>query len=215
MNITITKEMIQKGYNQKLINLISSPHNDGIVCQIGDNWFYFGGQTAEEYDNVENYKNDIPLSDIINEIYIVLKDFKTEFEDEYLYYYAYLKENLITSSKLLSKVEELNEEMISIVGIIEDSDTILADLLEEVDFHFSGFSQDIFEIWKKSNDKKSVEAMFYEFTDVEFETYLEKCIEKMEEQIERYKEENKHENEIGELLDYLHEQEIEKRMEEN
>lgn len=209
----ITKEMIKKGYNQNLIKLILSPHNDGIVCQIGDNWFYFGGQTAEEFDDVEEYKSVMLTSDIIKDIYEVLKEFKTEFEDEYLYYYAYLKENLITSSKLLLKVEDLNEEIMSIVSVIEDSDTILAELLDEVDFHFPGISTDIFEIWKKSSDKKAVEEIFYEFTDMEFETYLEKCIEKMEEQIENYKEKNRHENEIGERMDYLHEQEIERRME--
>ena len=209
----ITKDMIKRGYNQGIIKLITSPNANGIVCQIGDNWFYFGGSTAEEYNDVEEYKNAIPTSNIIKDIYEVLKDFKTAFEDEYLYYYAYLKENLIISTKLLLKVEELNEEIMSIVSVIEDSDTILAELLDEVDFHFPGISTDIFEIWKKSSDKKSVEEIFYEFTDIKFETYLEKCIEKMEEQIENYKEENRHENEIGERMDYLHEQEIERKME--
>lgn len=209
----ITKDMIKRGYNQGLIKLIASPNGDGIACQIGDYWFYFGGQTAEEFDDVEEYKSVMLTSDIIKDIYEVLKEFKTEFEDEYLYYYAYLKENLITSSKLLLKVEELNDNMLSIGGEIEDSDTILANIVEEVDFRFPGFSIDIFEIWKNSTDKKSIEQMFFAFTDIEFENFLERCIEEMSEKIEKYEEENRHENEIGERMDYLHEQEIERRME--
>ena len=90
----ITKDMVIRGYNQHLINLILSPNGDGIACQIGDNWFYFGGSTAEEYDNVAEYKEIMLTSDIIKEIYDVLCELKTEFADEYLYYYYYLMENL-------------------------------------------------------------------------------------------------------------------------
>ena len=42
----ITKNMVVKGYGKGLIKLINSPNGDGIVCSIGDNWFYFGGETA-------------------------------------------------------------------------------------------------------------------------------------------------------------------------
>lgn len=98
MEKIITKEMVIRGYNQHLINLILSPNGDGIVCQIGDNWFYFGGSTAEEYDNVAEYKEIMLTSDIITGIYNVLCEFKTEFEDEYLYYYYYLMENLKTEA---------------------------------------------------------------------------------------------------------------------
>lgn len=99
MENIITKDMVIKGYNQGLINLILSPNGDGIVCQIGDNWFYFGGSTAEEYDNVAEYKEIMLTSDIITEIYDVLCEFKTEFEDEYLYYYYYLMENSKTEAE--------------------------------------------------------------------------------------------------------------------
>ena len=79
--------------------------------------------------------------------------------------------------KLIKEVELLNASTPD--GIVVDSDTILADLIERVDVQFNGFSQDIFDIWKKSNDKKSVEQMFFEFTDIEFEQYLEKCKKKI------------------------------------
>jgi len=52
----ITLDIVRAGYEEGHIKLIESPHRDGIVCQIGDNWFYFGGQTAEDFKNVEEYK---------------------------------------------------------------------------------------------------------------------------------------------------------------
>ena len=93
----ITFDMVKSGYNSGLIKLIVSPHNDGIVCSIGDNWFYFGGQTAEEYKDVEKYKKDIPKDDIIKSIFEVLEEFQIEFEDEYHYYEYYLRENGVVS----------------------------------------------------------------------------------------------------------------------
>lgn len=92
----ITKSMIKAGYTANIIKLIKSPHGDGIACQIGDNWFYFGGLTAEEYKSVKKYKEDIPEDEIVNEIHEALNDFfkdKETFEDEYLYYEYYLKEH--------------------------------------------------------------------------------------------------------------------------
>ena len=104
MEKVITKKMVIEGYNQGLIRLILSPNGDGIACQIGDNWFYFGGITAEEYDNVAEYKEIMLTNDIVTEIYDVLCDFKTEFEDEYLYYYYYLMENLKGETEYRFKV---------------------------------------------------------------------------------------------------------------
>lgn len=92
----ITLDMVKWGFNSGLINLILSPNGDGIACSIGDNWFYFGGHTAEEYNDVESYKWDVCAEDIINEIYEVLEDFSNDigFEDEYLYYEYYLREKI-------------------------------------------------------------------------------------------------------------------------
>jgi hypothetical protein len=102
MENLITKEMVVKGYNQGLINLITSPIGDGICCSIGDNWFYFGGSTAEEYNDVTKYEKDMWVEDIINDIYTVLEEFKTENIDEYLYYHSYL-------SFELSKIERISK----------------------------------------------------------------------------------------------------------
>jgi len=58
-----------------------------------------------------------------------------------------------------------------------DADTILADAVNNCEREFTGFAQDIFNIWKESSDKKAVEQMFFEFTDMEFGDYLKECAE--------------------------------------
>ncbi|MFR5030377.1 MAG: hypothetical protein ACLUCI_03410 [Blautia hansenii] len=74
----------------------------------------------------------------------------------------------------IQKVEKMMENLPN--GFIRDADTVLVDiLLKEADHTFSGFAQDIFNIWRKSSDKKSIEQLFYEFTDYEFPDYLKKC----------------------------------------
>lgn len=60
--------------------------------------------------------------------------------------------------KTIKEVEDLNYDTPE--GIIQDSDTILVDLLNEADFEFSGISQDIFNIYKKSKDKEAVRDKF-------------------------------------------------------
>ena len=76
---------------------------------------------------------------------------------------------------LINEVEKLNDNTPD--EIIVDADTILVDIINGCDYEFSGFAQDIFNIWKGSNDKRAVEEMFYEFTGVEFVDYLNKCLE--------------------------------------
>lgn len=109
----ITRKMIFDGYYKGLVRLIESPHNDGVVCQIGDIWFYFGGLTSEECKTVEEYKANVDTKTILDEIYSVLNDFKDsgeEFKEEYLYYEYYLKEKGI---KEMKDVKELTREELS------------------------------------------------------------------------------------------------------
>ena len=78
-----------------IIRLIESPHGDGVVCAIGDFWFYFGGLAAEG-STPEEYRQNTPKDTIIREIYDVLWDFSAtgdEFLDEYGYYSLYLQEH--------------------------------------------------------------------------------------------------------------------------
>lgn len=88
----ITKAMIRDGIKEHLITFEIDPNMEsGTVCCIGDSWFYFGGQTAEEM-NPEEFVAAVPIDDIINEIFDVLDDFRRdeELQDEYNYYDAVL-----------------------------------------------------------------------------------------------------------------------------
>ena len=78
----ITRQMIERAYEERLMRIIDSPHDDGAACKIGEYWFYFGGETAEEMTASE-YVANVPKEDIINEIKTTLDDFYGEetFED--------------------------------------------------------------------------------------------------------------------------------------
>ena len=92
----IIKDMVMNGYKQGLIRLAIVEYAAGVVCVIGDNWFYFDGELAEIL-TVEEYKKYVSEENIIKKIYDTLEMFSEEtemFGDEYLYYYWYLKENL-------------------------------------------------------------------------------------------------------------------------
>lgn len=80
--------------------------------------------------------------------------------------------------KQIQKVGQLEKQLPD--GGIMDADTILVDLLEECDFHMSGFAQDIFNIYRNSSDKEAVKQMFYEFTNMEFEDYLKLCLKELD-----------------------------------
>ena len=84
----ISKELIKDGIRAKIIEFVIDPNMEhGTVCQIGDSWFYFGGQTAEEL-NPEDFIKNIPEEDIINEIYDILEEFRNDEDsfDEWSYY---------------------------------------------------------------------------------------------------------------------------------
>lgn len=78
------------------------------------------------------------------------------------------------TANLLSQVEKLHNNTPD--GVIIDADTILADLVQNND---EWFAQDIFNIWETSKDKQSVEQMFFEFTGVEFDEYLRRCMDEI------------------------------------
>ena len=76
------------------------------------------------------------------------------------------------TEQAIQTVEDMAEHLPN--GLIRDADTVLVDIIKAVDFEFDGFAQDIFNIWRKSSDRKSVEQMFFEVTDCEFLDYLKK-----------------------------------------
>lgn len=83
----------------------------------------------------------------------------------------------MTTREKIRQVELLNGNTPE--GVIIDSDTILTDLLLNIDNEISGFSQDIFNIYKRSKDKDAVKQMFFEFTGTEFDDYLDKCMKEI------------------------------------
>ncbi|WP_461818136.1 hypothetical protein [Faecalimonas sp.] len=85
-----------------------------------------------------------------------------------------------STKKLIEKANELEEIQNNIfIGKIKNADTVLVDTLNHQDYEFPGISQDIFNIWKSSSDKEAVEQMFYEFTGLQFNEYLQKAIDTM------------------------------------
>lgn len=91
----LDKQMIAEGLNKGIVRLINSPHGDGVVCSIGEYWFYFGGfETAS--CAVEEYRNNVPLDNIVNKICSTLNEFSQDegYYDEYMYYCYFLNEKL-------------------------------------------------------------------------------------------------------------------------
>lgn len=94
----LTEKEILVALRNGRIQLITDPNmKSGTVCQIGEHWLYFGGQTAEEM-TPEAYRRCVPEEDIANEIKGALDSFLSycseysECVDEYLYYLYYLRE---------------------------------------------------------------------------------------------------------------------------
>lgn len=91
--MTISKELVAFGYRNGVITLDIDPNMEsGTIARCGDNWFYFGGLTAEEM-NPDEYKANVPEEDIVAEIFAILdEDFHHDeaFRDEYDYYAAVL-----------------------------------------------------------------------------------------------------------------------------
>ena len=90
----LTENEILSGLRSGHIQLVTDPNMEsGTVCQIGGNWFYFGGQTAEQM-TPEEYLRCVPEEDIVCEIAQTLDAFRKDpsFVEEYLYYLYYLRE---------------------------------------------------------------------------------------------------------------------------
>ena len=97
----ISKNAIARGIRNGSIELVKSPHGDGVVCNIGEHWFYFGGKEAEDYGDPEQYIGDMGIRKVVNQIFEALEDIKDwkedgdKYSDEWLYYAFYLQEYLI------------------------------------------------------------------------------------------------------------------------
>lgn len=90
MEKRIVRKMIEDGLMAKVI--VPEQEGDGLKAYIGDYWFYFGDSEFEFAD-----PKDMPFGLLVEEIKTALDAFyedKDVFEDEYLYYYYYLCENI-------------------------------------------------------------------------------------------------------------------------
>lgn len=107
--IRITKEMLKTCYQNGIVCITDSPDLDGCVCSIGNDWFYFGGQTAEE-ENAESYIKNVPQEDIINEIYDALSEMRNDwdlYDAEYTYYFYTMQEQMEELNNKEAKEPEL------------------------------------------------------------------------------------------------------------
>lgn len=92
----ITKKSILYGMAKRIVNIVPSPiDSEGLVCKIGETWFYFGGHTAEEYSDPEKYLHDMDIWEIVEDVYRVLCDYRCDeaYSEEYAYYESILDEN--------------------------------------------------------------------------------------------------------------------------
>lgn len=125
--IKISKDMIQKGFDEGVVKLIKCPLEDSIVCEIGDSWFYFGGPEEEKYNNVDEYMKNISEDVVIADIFNALEDFQRSGEelfDEYKYYYYYLVENGIkdveNTQNVFSNLYYLKQHILMLQNIKND-----------------------------------------------------------------------------------------------
>lgn len=94
----ITKEKIRSGMENNLVSFCTDPNmGAGTVCKIGDYWFYFGGVAAEKM-NPDEYFNNVPLADIVDEVFDTLEEFRKDPDliVEYDYY-----DRVLSKPKLL------------------------------------------------------------------------------------------------------------------
>lgn len=72
------------------------------------------------------------------------------------------------------KVSELEQQIKQIPeGQTSAHDTAIATLIQEKMKDPAGLMRGILNIWKQSSDKKAVTGLFYEFTGISFDMYLE------------------------------------------
>ena len=82
-------------------------------------------------------------------------------------------------AQTIEKVRQLNSNTPN--GYIHDADTLLCDIVQnaDLDFEITGLAEDLFNIYQNSRDKQAVKEMFFLFTDMNFEDYLQQCMEKI------------------------------------
>lgn len=156
----ITKEMVRDGIRNGSIRFVTDPNMEaGTVCQIGEHWIYFGGETAEGMQP-EDYLRAVPMEDIVNEVFDVLEDFRRSgdtFGDEYAYYEAYLIERMEPNIATLQERDaELERLWDGFADVPMNPET---EKMEEPFLHFPA-GTDREEIWHWFDDRHSKGVMY-------------------------------------------------------
>lgn len=108
--------------------------------------------------------DDLTLAELRSVGEIILKDHKK----------AFVKNPTVEE---INHAETLSKNVPD--GVIQDADTILADLCEETSMEEPGLAYDVFNTWKAaqtSHERESIEGIFLIFAGIEFGEYLERCI---------------------------------------
>lgn len=58
------------------------------------------------------------------------------------------------------------------IARIQDDDTLLCDVMNDADFQVNDIVEEILQTWETTSDKKSVEKMFFIFTEMSMEDFL-------------------------------------------
>ena len=94
----ITEHMVALGLEKNIISIVDGDLDHGctgVVCQIGENQFYFSSDLDDGELTAKAYLESVDKEILIHELYSCLNgDFRTEFEDEYEYFYLVLREAL-------------------------------------------------------------------------------------------------------------------------
>lgn len=159
----ITKEMVRDGIHNGSIHFVKDPNMEhGTVCQIGDDWFYFGCLKAEELDPDE-YVESMPEDDVVGLVFNTLEEFREDgaFDDEYAYYEAYLTErwsasNMDTLQTRDAKLEQLWGEFTDVPMNPETEE------MEEPFLHFPvGTNREEIWHWFDERHSKGVAYLLY------------------------------------------------------
>lgn len=115
----ITEDMVREGIRNGSVRFVKDPNMEhGTVCQIGDDWFYFGCLKAAELDHDE-YVKTMPEADVVGLICNTLDEFRKSgetFEDEYAYYEAYLNEQRAKAIPTLKERDKRLERLGNYIG---------------------------------------------------------------------------------------------------
>ena len=159
----ITKRMVRDGIRNGSIRFVTDPNMKiGTVCQIGEHWICFGGETVE-WMQPEDYLRAVSLEDIVNEVFDVLEDFRRSdetFRDEYAYYEAYLNEQRAKAIPTLKERDKRLEQLWAEVGDVPMNPE--TEKMEEPFLHFpAGTDREDIWSWFDERHSKGVVYLLY------------------------------------------------------